>query len=205
MYKADRFFDRIPIHFKNILMYVDPITRQTYDYAAPITCNDNPQNIIELDLNSDDQEFYIFRPEPLKQKPPLMFTPSQSKITKRPNTFTAQDAGVFSNAELEQFWNRIFFSKHSDKTLQSLGNALSYSYISVKTPDYSDSHTSQTNPFISLIGYPCYILTQCGVYVRHFFSYKLLLYFSLNSIKHFQTNLISNKVSLFLVQKPMVV
>ena len=30
LYKADRCFDRIPIHFKDTLMYVDPITRQTY-------------------------------------------------------------------------------------------------------------------------------------------------------------------------------
>ena len=29
LYKADRCFDRIPIHFKDTLMYVDPITRQT--------------------------------------------------------------------------------------------------------------------------------------------------------------------------------
>ena len=32
-----------------------------------------------------------------------MFTPSQIKTTKRPNTFTAQDAGIYSNAELDQF------------------------------------------------------------------------------------------------------
>ena len=36
LYKADRWFDRIPIHYKDTLMYVDPITRQTYDYATPI-------------------------------------------------------------------------------------------------------------------------------------------------------------------------
>ena len=40
-------------------MYVDPITRQTYDYATPITCHNNPRNIIELDPNSDDQDYYI--------------------------------------------------------------------------------------------------------------------------------------------------
>ena len=50
LYKADRCFDRIPIHFKDTLMYVDPFTRQTYDYATPITCDNNPRNIIELDL-----------------------------------------------------------------------------------------------------------------------------------------------------------
>ena len=28
-----------------------------------------------------------------------MFTPSQIKTTIRPNTFTAQDAGIYSNAD----------------------------------------------------------------------------------------------------------
>ena len=40
-------------------MYVDPITRQTYDYATPITCDNNPRNIIELDPDSDDQIFTV--------------------------------------------------------------------------------------------------------------------------------------------------
>ena len=135
LYKADRCFDRIPSHFKDTLLYVDPITRQTYDYATPITCDINPRNIIELDPDSDDQDFYILGPEPIKRKPPLMFTPSQIKTTIRPNTFTAQDAGIYFNAELDQFWNRILFSKHSDSTLQLLGKALSYCFISSNTPD----------------------------------------------------------------------
>ena len=38
-------------------MYVDPNTRQTYDYATPIACDNNPRNFIELDPDSDDQDF----------------------------------------------------------------------------------------------------------------------------------------------------
>ena len=76
LYKSDRSFDRIPIHFRDTLMYVDPITRQTYAYATPIACDNNPRIIIELDLGSDDQGFYILGPEPIKRKPPLLFTPS---------------------------------------------------------------------------------------------------------------------------------
>ena len=30
-------------------MYVDPITRQTYDFATPIACDSNPRNNIELE------------------------------------------------------------------------------------------------------------------------------------------------------------
>ena len=177
-------------------MYVHPITRQTYDYATPITCDNIPRNIIELGPDSDDQLFYILGPEPITRKAPLMFTPSQVKTTIRPNTFTAQDAGIYSNAELDQFWNRILFSKHSDSTLQLLGKAFSYSFILSNTPNYDancpqdsgnpyntlriglhDKLLNLTPPFtptlfsdafIALFGYPCYILTQCGIYFSTF-------------------------------------
>ena len=53
-------------------MYVDPITRQTFDYATPIACDNNPKIIIELDPDSDDQDFYLLGPEPIKRKLPLL-------------------------------------------------------------------------------------------------------------------------------------
>ena len=152
LYKADRCFDRIPIHFKATLMYVDPITRQTYDYATQITCDNIPRNIIELDPDSDDQNFYILGPELIKRKPQLLFAPSQIKTTIRPNTFTAQDAGIYSNAELDQFWNRILFSQHSDSTLQLLGKALSYSFISSVTPDYEAGSPHGTGNSYNTLG-----------------------------------------------------
>ena len=68
-------------------MYVDPINRQTYYYATPIPCDNIPRN----------QDFCILGPEPIKQKAPLLFTPTQ-------------DTGLYSNAELDQFWNRILLS-----------------------------------------------------------------------------------------------
>ena len=98
-------------------MYVDPITRPIFEYATPFTYENNPKNIIELDPDSYDQDFYILGPEPIKRKPSLMFTPSQIKTTIHPNTFTAQDAGINSNAELDQFCNRIPCSKQSHTLL----------------------------------------------------------------------------------------
>ena len=65
-----------------------------------------------------------------------MFTFSEIKTTIHPkNTFTTQDAGIYSNAELDQYWNRILFSKQSETTLQFLGKALSYSFMSTNSPD----------------------------------------------------------------------
>ena len=223
LYKADLCFDRIPIHFKDSLSYVDPITRQTYDYSTPITCDNNHRKAIELDPDSDDQNFYFFRPEPIKRKPPIMFTASQIKTTIQPDTFTAQDAGIYSTAELDHFWNRILFSKHSDTTLQKLGKPLSYLFISINTPDYSDSHISQTNPYstlriglhdkllnltplstptrssdalITLFGYPCYIITHCGKYFLHSYLYKLFRHSLINSIAQFRLYIYLNKIVL---------
>ena len=118
-----------------------------------------------------------------------MFTPCQIQTTIRPNTSTAQDAGIYSHVELDQFRNRILSSKDSDSTLQQLGTTPSYSFISSNTPDY-DANSPHENPyndlriglhdkliiltpiftptlfsdaFIALFGYPCYVLTQCGI------------------------------------------
>ena len=75
-----------------------------------------------------------------------MFTPSQIKTTLPPNTFTAQDAGIYSNAEFDQFRNRILFSKQFDSTLQLSEKALSYSFISSNTPNY-DAISPHENPY----------------------------------------------------------
>ena len=84
-------------------MYVDPITRQTFNYATPIERGNNPQIFIELDPDTDDGDFYVLTPDPVKREAPRMFKPTQIKTTITPNTFTAQDAGIHSNAELDQF------------------------------------------------------------------------------------------------------
>ena len=107
---------------------------------------------------------------------------------------------MFSIAELDQFWNRILFSKHSDSTLQLLGKALSYSFISSNTPDY-DINSLHENPyktlhiglhdrlinltplftptwfsdaFITLFIYPCYILIQCGFNIVFYISFHTI-------------------------------
>ena len=46
-------------------MYVDPIT---FNYATPLECGNNPRNIIELDPDTDDRDFYVLTPDPPKEK-----------------------------------------------------------------------------------------------------------------------------------------
>ena len=41
-------------------MYVDAITRPTFEYANQIPCENNPQNVISLDPDTD----YVSTPQP---------------------------------------------------------------------------------------------------------------------------------------------
>ena len=129
---------------RETIMYVDPITRQTFNYATSIECGNNPQNIIDLDPGADDGDFYVLTPDPLKKEPPQMLKPTQIKTTITPNTVTAQDAGIYANAEVDQFWNRVLIAKHSDTTLQLLGKSLSYDFITMHNEQHS--HTG-SNPY----------------------------------------------------------
>ena len=185
-------------------MYVDPITRQIFNYATPLECGNNPQNIIELDPDADHQDFYVLTPDPLKREPPQMFKPTQIKTTITPNIFTAEDAGIYSNAELDQFWNRVLFAKHSDTTLQLLGKSLGYDFITMHNEHHSHTESNPYNhlriglhdhllnvlplfnpnfqfsqAFINLFGYPCYILTHCGIYFSTFLFIREVLTFLL--------------------------
>ena len=164
LYKADKCFDRIPIHYRENIMYVDPITRQTFNYATRIKCGNIPQNIIiELDPDTDDGDFYVLRPDPLKKEAPQMFKPTQTKTTITPNTFTAQDAGIYPNAELDQFWNRVLFAKHSDTTLQLLGKSISNDFIKVHNEQHS--HTEPNTYTHSRIGLSDHLLNLLPLFI----------------------------------------
>ena len=78
-------------------------------------------------------------PDALKKEAPKMSKPTQIKTTLTPNTITAQDAGIYSNTELDQLWNRVLFAKHSVTTLQLLEKSLSY--------DFSTEHNEKQSNF----------------------------------------------------------
>ena len=100
-------------------MYIDPITRQIFGYTTPIFCDIYPQNVLPLDPDKD--EHYV-----VNTKPVLRAT--QSAISRI--TFTAQEAGSYSNAELTTFWNRGFFNEIFCYNTESFGKSLFIGHLS---------------------------------------------------------------------------
>ena len=185
-------------------MYVDPITRQTFEYANQTPCENNPQNVISLD--PDTNQYYVLTPQPnkktllyfsnlLKYKPLLALTPLLLQmqvfiLKKNPCTIF----GIFGIVYYLQ--NTLLILN----TLQLLGKASSYEFMKKQSSeplsdnpyrspriglhDYMLNLTPFfypdwfTNALIKLFGYLCFYLTQCGIY----FSTALFLQFPFNTL-----------------------
>ena len=61
LYETDERFGRIPINYQETLMYLDPISKQTFKYSTPISCDNIPQNVMALNLDTD--EHYVLTPK----------------------------------------------------------------------------------------------------------------------------------------------
>ena len=108
-------------------MYVDPITRQTFNYANHIPCENNQQNVIALDPDTDQK--YVVTPQPIK-KTLLYYLNQLIQTDISSDTFTAQDACIHAQKELKHSRNRVLFRKHSDNTLHLLCEAINYAIMS---------------------------------------------------------------------------
>ena len=107
LYETDKNFDRIPLYNQDTVMYIRPITREIFKNATPISCDNTPQNVIALDL--DTNEHYVLPPERVLRATPMLFEPKQVQSAIIRNTFTAQAAGIHSNAELTNFCKHVFY------------------------------------------------------------------------------------------------
>ena len=99
--EADTCVDRIPINYQDTVVYFVPITRQTSEYETPISCDNNQQKVIALDLDSDEP--YVLTLKPVLRATPMLFGPKQTQPAIRPKTFTAQETRNYSNAGLANF------------------------------------------------------------------------------------------------------
>ena len=51
--KYEQCYDKIPVHSLDTVMYVDSISRQTFELDNQRQCESNPQNVITLDPDID--------------------------------------------------------------------------------------------------------------------------------------------------------
>ena len=89
-------------------MCVDPIPSQTFSHATPKFFDNFPQNVKTVDLDKDEHSVLTLKP--VLQATSMLFEPKQVQSARNLNTFRAQEAGIYFDADLTNFWNCVLFA-----------------------------------------------------------------------------------------------
>ena len=112
-------YDRIPISFERTTKFVDPIPRQTYDFASEIPCLGDHTNVLQLDLQNDSS-WYQRLPDPMPLNKPLLFKPTELGHITQFLTFDTRRDGMYTAKQMKNFWDKIIHASASDTVLKKL-------------------------------------------------------------------------------------
>ena len=112
-------YDKIPIFYKNAILFVDSITRQTYPDAQVQKSSDRIRNLFQLDME-DENSWFTITPSMEHRKCPAVFGPKDVTHVSRRAFGGSRDAGIYTRAQLSEFGDNILISAASRKALQKL-------------------------------------------------------------------------------------
>ena len=193
--------DKIPIFYKNAIFFVDPITRQTYPDAQVQNCSHRIKKIIQFDMEDENSWFTITRTIEHRKRP-AVFGPKDVTPVSRRTFGGAGDAGIYTRAQLSEFWDNILISADSRKALQKFSRELivpniaihgpeQYSYYAPRTDFYVDNMISPSffkNQFMDTFGSVAYVLEFCGIYFSCFLFVKLIVDLIVMILRHMEIN-----------------
>ena len=102
-------YDKIPIFYKNAIFFVDTITRHTYPDAQFQNCSDWIKNLFQFDME-DENSWFTFTPTLEHRKRPAVFGPKDVTPVSTRAFGRAGDAGIYTRAQLSEFWDKIVIS-----------------------------------------------------------------------------------------------
>ena len=127
-------YDRIPILFERTTKFVDPITRQTYDFASQIPFLGDYKNVFQFDFENDNS-WYQLLPDPMLLSKLLLFKPTEIRhITQFP-TFNTMRAEMYTPKQMKNFQDIIFHASASDTLLKKLTRTILTQGNTVRIPD----------------------------------------------------------------------
>ena len=169
-------YDKIPIFYKNATFFDDPITRQMYPDAQVQSSSHRVKNVFQIDME-DEISWFTITPILEHEERSAVFGP-KDVITEFSRALGgAGDAGIYTRAELSEFWDKILISAASRKALQKFSREpivpntafhgpKQYSYYTPRTDFYVDNIFSPSyfkNQFVDTFGSVSYVLEFCGI------------------------------------------
>ena len=113
----NHYFDKIPTFYKNAIYFVDRITWQTYPDAQVQNCSDRIKKLLQFDME-DENSWFTITPTLEHRKWTAVFGPKDVTPVSRRAFGGAGDAGIYTRAQLSEFWDNILISAASRKALQ---------------------------------------------------------------------------------------
>ena len=194
-------YDKNPIFYKNATFFVDPITRSTYPDAQVQNCSDRIKNLFQFDME-DENSWFTFTPTLEHRKRPAIFGSKDVTPLSRRAFGRAGDAGIYTRAQLSEFWDNIIITAASRKALQKFSRELivpntaihgpeQYSYYAPRTDCYVDNMISPSyfkNKFMDTFVSVAYVLEFCGTYFSCFLFIKLIVDLIVMILRHREIN-----------------
>ena len=194
-------YDIIPIFYKNAIFLVDPITRQTYPNNQIQNCSDRVKNLLQFDME-DENSWFTITPTLEHIKRPAVLGPKDVTPVSRRAFGGAGDAGIYTRAQLSDFWENILNSAASRKTWQKVSRELIVPNAAFHGPEQCSYYTPQTefyvdnmifpsyfkNQFMDTFGSIAYVLEFCGLYFSCFLFIKLIIDRKVMILRHMEIN-----------------
>ena len=140
-------YDKISIFYKNAIFFVNPITRQTYSDAQIQNCSDRIKNLFQFDLENENSWFTI-TPTLEHRKRPAVFGPKYVTPVSRKAFGGAREAGIYTRAQLSEFWDKILISAASRKALQNFSRDLIVLNTAIHGPEHYSYYSPRTDFYV---------------------------------------------------------
>ena len=99
VFEDERCFKRIPMFYKNKVVFVDTLSRRTYFWDTAVPCgSENSHNVVQL--NPDEDKYYLLTPYPTLMQPLKKFSPESIRAIARNPNIDLQSMGTYSKSDI---------------------------------------------------------------------------------------------------------
>ena len=91
---------RIPFFYKNIVYFVDTLSRRTYFWDTAGPCGSKNSHTV-VQLNLDEDKYYLLTPNPTLLPPLKKFSPESIRAIARNPNIDLQSIGIYSKSDIQ--------------------------------------------------------------------------------------------------------
>ena len=150
---------KIPVFYKNAIFFVDPITRQTCPDAQFQNCSDRIKKLFQFDME-DGNSLVTITPTLEHRKRPGVLGPKDVFLVSRRAFGGAGDAELYTRAQLSEFWDNMFISAASRKTLQKFSREFIVPITAIHGPEKYSYYAPRKDLYVDNMISPSYFKNQ---------------------------------------------